>query len=132
MEVYKNSCLPSRLLFAALLSNAPPPHRNPGFGSFLNIASTIYMAATEPAMKANRQFQFIIHGWKYETLTSFFTDFAAGTNCPLFRDVEDEEFYRLEKSLNHYTAKFENNSLKIVGTVVKKRPPASGTAQITN
>lgn len=93
MDSYKKNCISGRFLFAALLSTYNFPV---GFGACMTNMGAAFMAADEPINHANYQFQIAMYNWAYGHLGDFFEDFAADTNCPLFKDLEVSEFNTLK------------------------------------
>ncbi|XP_055336370.1 uncharacterized protein LOC129586904 [Paramacrobiotus metropolitanus] len=106
MANYTVNCRPDRPLYAGLLG-----HSARGFGSVMNNA----LGAYQVAVAAGRRFQLVSHHWEYESLATFFEDFAIHTACPLFDELSDPEADALLKNQDAYSASYTKGTVAVTG-----------------
>lgn len=121
MNEYKSQCRSGRLVFASILGDV----RELGFGSYMNNAANAYVVTTEPANKDHWRFQFVVHDWDYEPLSSFFSDFSKDSACPLFAHPQDEEYSSLFGDVEEEFVENVDDSLTITATKSVKITPNS-------
>lgn len=112
MDNHMRDCRSGKTLFGGLLGLSG----DVGFGSCINTALNAYFIPSEPETKKHHQFQLVTFDWIYEPLSSFFVDFAAGSDCPLFRDLgvpEAEQLLNYSLSIPSYPMIWKNNTVII-------------------
>lgn len=109
MADYRRNCRPERFLFAAHFGMT---YQNVGFGSYINTQLNYFILMHEKYNVDKYQFQIVIYNWVYETLESYFDDFARDTACPLFRNINSTEFEALRKN-ESFGLIYANGSLPI-------------------